>query len=196
MVFGATAPKSKVFGPQISPILPTGALHNDRNHSRYADTGWNQTYLSLTTHFGEPRRVFCKSLSGFGATVPKSTIFGPHISPILPTGALHNDINQSKYAVTGWNQTYLSITTHFGEHTRVLGKLLSDFWSNTPKTDDFCPQISPFSPNGASQNSRNQSKYAVTGWNQTYLSMTTHFGEHSGVFCKSLNGFWGNSPKI
>ena len=72
-------------------------------------------------------------------------IFGPQISPFLPTRASHNDTNQSKYALTGWNQTYLPITTHFGTNRLVFGKLLSDFWSTSPKIEDFlAPRFRPF----------------------------------------------------
>ena len=30
---------------------------------------------------------------------------------------------------------------HFGELKRVSGKLLSDFWSTSPKFDHFCPEF-------------------------------------------------------
>ena len=85
------------------------------------------------------------------------------------------------------------MTTHFGENRLVFGQLLSDFWSTSPKIEDFYPQISPFLPTGASQNDRNQSKYAVTGWNQSYIPMTTHFGEHRRLFGKLLSDFSRNS---
>ena len=43
-------------------------------------------------------------------------IFFPHRSP-------YYDINLSKYVLRALNQTYLPITTHFGEHKRVFGQL-------------------------------------------------------------------------
>ena len=103
MIFGAPDPKLMIFGPQISPFLPTRASHNDRNQSKYALTGLNQTYLPITTLFGANRLVFGKLLSVFGAPAPKLMIFGPQISPFSPTGALYNDRNHSNYAVTPWH---------------------------------------------------------------------------------------------
>ena len=73
-------------------------------------------------------------------------ILGPQISPFLPTGASQNDRNQSKYAVTGWNQSYIPMTTHFGEHRRLFGKLLSDSSKNSPIIEDFGPRFRPFYP--------------------------------------------------
>ena len=77
---------------------------------------------------------------------PQNDDFWPQILPTLPTRASQNDINQSEYVIVMSNQTYLRITTHFGRHRRVFGKLLSDFWSTSPKNDDFRPQISPLLP--------------------------------------------------
>ena len=75
----------------------------------------------------------------FGPPAPKWKIFGPQIASFYPTGASHNDKNQSKYLVTAWNRTYIPIATHFSEHRRVFGKLLSDFWSASPKMEDILP---------------------------------------------------------
>ena len=75
-------------------------------------------------------------------------ISGLQILPSLPTGAWQNDRNLPKYAVTGSNQSHQPMTTHFGEHRLVFGKLLHNFWSTSPKIEDFCspPQIWPFLP--------------------------------------------------
>ena len=82
----------------------------------------------------------------FGAPAPILKISCLHISPFVHNGASYNDRNQSKYAVTGWNQTYLPITTHFGEHRRLFGKLLSDSSRNSPIIEDFGPRFRPFYP--------------------------------------------------
>ena len=58
VIFGARAPILRIFCLHISPFLPTGTSHKERNQSKYAVTGWNQTYLPMTTHFGELRLVF------------------------------------------------------------------------------------------------------------------------------------------
>ena len=65
----------------------------------------------------------------FGPPAPKWKIFGPQIASFYPTGAL----------VTAWNRTYIPNATHFSEHRRVFGKLLSDFWSASPKLEDILP---------------------------------------------------------
>ena len=110
---------------------------------------------------GKKGEIWGPKIVDFGGAAPKITHSFTKDSPMLTKMSR----NQSKYAVTWWNQTYLSMTTRFAEHRGVFGKLLSDFWSNSLKTNIFGPQISPFLPTGASQNDRNQSKYAVTGWN-------------------------------
>ena len=148
--FWSTSPKFDDFLPQISPILPTGASNNDKNHFKYGFTSSKQNYLPITDHFGGLKRVSDKLLSDFWSTSSKFDDFLPQISPILPTGTSHNDKNHSKWVSTSWKQTYLPITNHFGGHRRVSGKLLSDFWSTSPKFDDFLPQISSILPNGAS----------------------------------------------
>ena len=76
----------------------------------------------------------------FGAPAPILKIFCLHISPFLSTGASQNDRYLSKYAVTGWNQSYIPMTTHFGKHRRLFGKLLSDFSKNSSSTSPLGPQ--------------------------------------------------------
>ena len=51
---------------------------------------------------------------------------------------------QTKYVVTSSKQTYLPITTHFAGQRRFSGKLLSDFWSTSPKMMIFGPEFSLF----------------------------------------------------
>ena len=130
--------------PRISPNLTTAASHNDKNYSKYVSTSSKQTFLPITNHSGPLKRVFGKLLSDFWSTSPKFDHFGPQILPILPTGASDNDKNHSKYLFTSSKQTYLPITNHFGELKRVSGKLLSDFWSTSPKFDQFGPKFRLF----------------------------------------------------
>ena len=132
----------------------------------------------------------------FRTSTNQSYLPRPTHSGLIPTEALHYDINQSKYVITSSNQTYLAITNHFGGYRRVFGKLLSDFWSTSPKIDDFWPQISPFLPTGASHNDTDQSKYVLTSSNQTYLAITNHFDRYWRVFVKLLGDFWSTSPQI
>ena len=73
----------------------------------------------------------------FPSTSPQIDDFRPQNSPFLPTGASHNESNQSKYVLTLSNQTFLAITNRFGGYRRVFGKLLSEFWSISPQIDDF-----------------------------------------------------------
>ena len=151
----------------MSPIWPTGPSQNDINQSEYVIVMSNQTCLCITTQFRRHWRVFGKLLSDFLSTSPKNDDFSPQISPILPSGPSQNDINQSDYVIVMSNQTFLRITTHFGRHRRVFGKLLSDFWSTGHKNDDFWPQISPILPTGTSKNEVNQSQYVIAMSNQT-----------------------------
>ena len=144
--------------PLISPILPTGASYNDENHSKYVFSSSKQTYLPITNHFGGHRWVSGKLLSNFWSTSQKFDDFWQRISPILPTGASHNDKNHSKYVFTSSKQPYLPVTNHFGGLKRDSDELWSDFWSTSPKFDGFWPQISPILPTGASHNDKNQSK--------------------------------------
>ena len=132
------------FWPQISPILPTGASHNDVNQSKYAVPSPTQTYVSITSHSGGHRRVSGELLNDFWTTYPKSAHFYPQISPILSTGASHNDEKQSEYAGACPNQTYIPITTHFGGHTRVSGELLNNFGASAPKLVIFSPNFTLF----------------------------------------------------
>ena len=185
-----------IFAPQISSILPSGTSYNDKNQSKYVIPSSNQTYLPINTHFGGHRGVSGELLSDFGSTGPKMNNSWSQSSPILPTGASYNNKNHSKYVISSSNQTYLPISNHFGGHRRVFGKLLSDFCSNSPKFDNFWPQISPILPTGASYNDKTMSKYVSTSSNQTYLSITTHFGGHGRVIGELLSDFWSTSPKI
>ena len=66
--------------------------------------------------------------------------------------------NLSKYDIYLSNQTYLPIITPFGGHEGVFCKILSDFWSISPRIDDFWPLISPILPTAVSNNDKNHSK--------------------------------------
>ena len=118
--FRGTSPKIKDFLPQISPFLPSRGSHNDTNQSKYVLTSSNKTYLAITNHFGGSRRVFGKLLWDFWSTSPLIDDFWPQILPYLPTGATHNETNQSKYVLTSSNQTYLAITNHLGGYGESL----------------------------------------------------------------------------
>ena len=83
-------------------------------------------------------------MSGFCRTSPKIDDLWPQISRILPTGASHNDENQSKYAVASLTQTYVPITFHLGGHTRVSGKLLNNFGASAPILGIFSPNFTHF----------------------------------------------------
>ena len=194
--FWSTSPKIYDSWPQISPLLPTTASYNHINQLKYVLISSNQTYLLITTHFSQYKRVFGMLLSDFWSSSPKIDDCWPQISPILPTTASYNHINQLNYVLTASNQTYLLITTHFSQYKRVFGVLLSDFWSTSPKIDDSWPQISPILPTTASYNNINQLKYVLTSSNQTYLLITTHFSRYRRVFGKLLSEFWSTSPKI
>ena len=134
-------------------------------------------------------------MSDFWCSSPKFDGFLPQNSAILPIGVSHNDKKHSKHAFYSSKQTYLPITNHFGGHRGVPGKLLCDFWSTSPKFDDFWPQISPILPTGAPPNDKKHSKYVLNLSKQTYLSITNHFGGLRRVYCKILIDFWSTSPK-
>ena len=59
----------------------------------------------------------------------------------LPIGASNDGRNQSKHAVTEWNQILLLITIRFGGHKRVFGKFLSDFWRTSPRIDELATNV-------------------------------------------------------
>ena len=122
--------------------------------------------------------VFGKLLSNFWGASPIIDEFWPQISSNFPSGATNYNKNQSKYVLNSSNQIFLLITTHFGEHRRVFGKLLSDFWGTSPIIDDFWPQISSNFPSGATHYDKNQSKHVLTSSNQICLLIITHFGGH------------------
>ena len=113
---------------------------------------------------------------------------------MLLTGASYID-KRSKYIVTLSNQTYLPIATLCAGQRRFSDKLLSDFWSISPKNDDCWPRISSILLNGASYNEKNQPKYISTSSNQTYLHITTHFASHKRFSGKLLSDFWSPSSK-
>ena len=121
-------------------------------------------------------------------SAPNNPIFGvqmddfwPKISLILPTGASHNDVNQSQYAVPSPTQTYVSITYHFGGHMRVSGELLNDFGTFISKVPFLATNITPYLSTRALHNDGKQSKYAGACPNQTCIPVTTHFGRHQDV---------------
>ena len=166
------------------------------NQSKYALHSSNQTYILTNTHFRGYWRVFGMQLSSFWSTSPKIYDSWPQISPLLPTTASYNHINQLKYVLISSNQTYLLITTHFSQYKRVFGMLLSDFWSSSPKIDDCWPQISLILLNRDSYNDINQSKYVLTSSNQTYLLISIHFSRYRWFLGKLLSEFWSTSQII
>ena len=89
-----TSPEFDPFWPQISPILATGASYNDKNQSRYVFTSSKQNYLPITNHFGGLKRVSDELFGDLWITSPKFNDFWSQISPMLPTGASHNDKKQ------------------------------------------------------------------------------------------------------
>ena len=131
-----------------------------------------------------------------GAPAPKIENSAPQISFILLTGASYDPTKQSKCILTSSNQTYLLITTHFSRYRRVFGKLLSDFWSISPKIDDSWPQLSPIFFTRVSYNDINQSKYVLPSSNQTYLLLTTHFSRYRRVFGKLSSVFRAPAQKL
>ena len=115
--------------------------------------------------------------------------------PILATGASQNDKNHSKFVSISLNQTYLLIANHFGGLRWDSGKVLSDFWSTSPKFDDFGPKISLIWPTGASPDNKNHSKYVFKPSKQTYIPITNHFGGLRWDSGKVLSDFWSTSSK-
>ena len=160
-------------------------------------TSSDKTLLKIHISLGGHRNFSWKyHFVVFLSTSLQYKVFGPHILPILPTGALHSDKKHSKYVLTSSNQSYIPITYHFGRHRRVFGKLLIDFWSISPKFDYILPQISPIFPTGVSQNDKNPSKYVFNSSKQTYLTITNHLGGHKRVFGKLLIDFFDYQHKI